>query len=169
MGGCDFYKQYVGTKSPTEAFKELVDDAIYEYGHGGYSGTIKEKDGYRLLSVPSDVNIQDFMLNVTFLTSPVGECCGECCGDKKTKQQANLYGNGCSEKIILQATPTYAYDTPYTQNMGGLSMEKLSHWQQKGRWIVGWWDGTKQVKITRYKRMVMRFSTTSYQKRSCGR
>ena len=35
-------------------------------------------------------------------------------------------------------------------------MEKLSHWQQKGRWIVGWWDGTKQVKITRYKRMIMR-------------
>ena len=49
---------------------------------------------------------------------------------------------------MLQATPTYANLTPYTQNMGGLSMEKLSHWQQKGRWIVGWWDGTKQHKIT---------------------
>jgi len=61
MGGSDFYEQYVGTKSPAEAFKELVDNAIYEYGHGGYSGTIKEKDGYRLLNVPSDANIQDFI------------------------------------------------------------------------------------------------------------
>ena len=41
--------------------------------------------------------------------------------------------------------PTYAYDTPYTQNMGGLSMEKLSHWQQKGRWIVGWWDANGRL------------------------
>ena len=61
MGGSDFYEQYVGTKSPAEAFKELVDDAIYEYGHGGYSGTIKEKDGYTVLNVPSGADIQDFI------------------------------------------------------------------------------------------------------------
>jgi hypothetical protein len=59
MGGCDFRELYVGTKSPAEAFKELVKDAMYEYGHGGYSGTIKEKDGYRMLLVPYGVKTQD--------------------------------------------------------------------------------------------------------------
>jgi len=34
-------------------------------------------------------------------------------------------------------TPTYAYDTPLNINTGGIIMERLSHWQQKGRWIVG--------------------------------
>jgi len=42
-------------------------------------------------------------------------------------------------------------------------MEKLSHWEQKGRWIVGWWDGIKQHKITRYKRMVMRHESYAIQ------
>ena len=60
---------------------------------------------------------------------------------------------------MLQATPTYAYDT----QKGGIIMERLSHWQQKGRWIVGYWDGTKQVKITRYKRMIMRHESYAIQ------
>lgn len=30
-----------------------------------------------------------------------------------------------------------------------------SCWEQKGRWIVGWWDGEKQHKITRYEGMPM--------------
>ncbi len=33
-----------------EAFRTAVADAQYEHGHGGYSGTIAEKDGYVLVA-----------------------------------------------------------------------------------------------------------------------
>lgn len=35
-----------------EAFKAAVDEAIYEYGNGSYSGTIKEKDSFVVISLP---------------------------------------------------------------------------------------------------------------------
>ena len=62
---------------------------------------------------------------------------------------------------MLKTTPTYAYDTP--KNMGGIIMERLSHWRQGDRWVVGYWDGEKQIKITRYKRMVMRHESYAIQ------
>ena len=67
------------------------------------------------------------------------------------------------ENPVLINSPTYAKDVPLNINIGGIIMERLSHWQQKGRWIVGYWDGTKQVKITRYKRMVMRHESYAIQ------
>lgn len=35
-----------------EAFRNLVNEALWEYGHGGYSGTIAEKPGFTLLTPP---------------------------------------------------------------------------------------------------------------------
>jgi hypothetical protein len=42
MGACDFT---VGAKGATakEAFSRAIEDARYERGHGGYTGTIAEK------------------------------------------------------------------------------------------------------------------------------
>jgi hypothetical protein len=55
-GGTDFWTTGRG-KTPEIAFREAVDQAKYEHGHGGYSGTIAEKagDGFVLLRVPAGI------------------------------------------------------------------------------------------------------------------
>ena len=35
-----------------EAYKEVLQDARWEHGHGGYTGTIAEKNGYYLVPKP---------------------------------------------------------------------------------------------------------------------
>jgi len=52
MGGCDFANTGKG-RSAAEVFKQLQDDALYESGHGGYSGTIAEKHGFHPIPQPS--------------------------------------------------------------------------------------------------------------------
>lgn len=49
MGGVGFSDYAEGT-DPKQVFKGLVDRALYENGHGGYSGSIAEKDGFTILS-----------------------------------------------------------------------------------------------------------------------
>lgn len=38
-----------GTRTAQEAFRALQDDARHEYGHNGYTGTIAECDGFRIM------------------------------------------------------------------------------------------------------------------------
>jgi len=52
MGGCSFSVVVEGW-SAESAFDEAVKSAQYEYGHGGYTGTIAEKSGFRLLHPPN--------------------------------------------------------------------------------------------------------------------
>ena len=52
MGGCDFVNGYVGKLSPEDAFNELVESARHSHGHGGYTGTIAEKDGFIMKECP---------------------------------------------------------------------------------------------------------------------
>lgn len=52
MGGTTF-EDYGYGKTPEEAFRSAVADAIYEVGHGGYSGTIAEKDSFTMIEVPA--------------------------------------------------------------------------------------------------------------------
>lgn len=49
MGACDFYESSRET-DPKKAFRSLVDHAQYEYGSGGYSGTIAEKSDFTILT-----------------------------------------------------------------------------------------------------------------------
>lgn len=49
MGACSF-ENTVMNPDVRKAFNHAHDQAQYERGHGGYSGTIAEKDGYRVLS-----------------------------------------------------------------------------------------------------------------------
>jgi hypothetical protein len=51
MGACDFIDYGFG-KTAQEAFVACADEAAYEYGHGGYTGTIAEKHEYVLLPTP---------------------------------------------------------------------------------------------------------------------
>ena len=46
MGACTFDHQWTHTDDPVAAFQEAVADAQWEYGHGGYSGTLAEKGSY---------------------------------------------------------------------------------------------------------------------------
>lgn len=53
MGAETFFVRKIGQyKDANEAFREAVDDAQYEHGHGGYTGTIAEKSGFQMVEVP---------------------------------------------------------------------------------------------------------------------
>lgn len=49
MGSCDFYETGIG-KDVDEAFDKAVKNAQYESGHGGYTGTIAEKNEYIIIN-----------------------------------------------------------------------------------------------------------------------
>lgn len=49
MGASEFEVRTSG-KTPDEAFRRAVEDAQYESGHGGYTGTIAEKSSFKLVT-----------------------------------------------------------------------------------------------------------------------
>lgn len=49
MGAATF-SRYADGADPDAAFDTARDDARHEHGHGGYSGTIAEKDGYLIIT-----------------------------------------------------------------------------------------------------------------------
>ena len=51
MGATTFVTTAKGTTAD-DAFRAATEDARYEYGHGGYTGTIAEKSEYRLFTLP---------------------------------------------------------------------------------------------------------------------
>ena len=55
MGADIFYNRTKGT-SPREVFQQEREHACYEHGHGGYTGTIAEKDGYTMSRKPKDID-----------------------------------------------------------------------------------------------------------------
>ncbi len=62
MGACEFFEIKKGQyKDAREAFNDAVSNAAYEHGHGGYSGTIAEKDSFQMVEVPKGTkDIQKF-------------------------------------------------------------------------------------------------------------
>lgn len=53
MGATTFMFTYKG-KSAKEAFQHAVEDARFEYGNGGYTGTIAEKSSYTMIEIPQE-------------------------------------------------------------------------------------------------------------------
>jgi len=51
MGASEFGTRAKG-KTAREAFKAAQDQAFYDHGHAGYSGTIAEKNGFVIIAVP---------------------------------------------------------------------------------------------------------------------
>ena len=51
MGATNFYCEAEG-KTLSEAFRNAVDEAYYQYGHGGYTGSIAEKSGVSFFDIP---------------------------------------------------------------------------------------------------------------------
>jgi len=95
MGASDFMNIGWG-KSAREVFRELVSDAQYESGHGGYTGTIAEKGSFTLFELPSK------RMDPFKTANKVMECyCGE--GIKKNfkpehRQWASRVSETCSDK-----------------------------------------------------------------------
>jgi len=58
MGACTFVTYSTG-KTAKEAFNKAAEEARYEYGHGGYTGTIAEKDSFTMLPLPEGVKAFD--------------------------------------------------------------------------------------------------------------
>lgn len=50
MGAHDFSQSVIGKNTPQEAYRQAVDDALYEEGHSPYNGTISTTRGFRLLT-----------------------------------------------------------------------------------------------------------------------
>ena len=57
MGAMGFNVIKVGRyNTAQQAFNEAVEDAAYEHGHGGYTGTIAEKNTFRMIDCPPKHN-----------------------------------------------------------------------------------------------------------------
>jgi len=48
-------------KDAKEAFWEAVQDACYQYGHGGYTGTIAEKNAFQMIELPKGKSVEVFI------------------------------------------------------------------------------------------------------------
>ena len=65
MGACEFFVTKRGQyKDAQEAFDEAVNDASYDHGHDGYSGTIAEKNDFQMIECPPRTNPQSFVYNL---------------------------------------------------------------------------------------------------------
>ena len=59
MGACTFMETASGG-SMREAFRSAVEDALYENGHGGYSGSIAEKSAFTEIKLPEGEKPYDY-------------------------------------------------------------------------------------------------------------
>ena len=83
MGAEEFFQVEAG-KDAREAFNRAVEQAQWEHGHGGYSGTLAEKGSFIELRVPSGVEPATFANMVSAywpgsdgsFTDPSPESCG---------------------------------------------------------------------------------------------
>ncbi|WP_181800353.1 hypothetical protein [Streptomyces ipomoeae] len=48
--GSEYFSAYQDGTDVKQAFRDAVENAEYEYGHGGYTGTIAEKDSYKVVT-----------------------------------------------------------------------------------------------------------------------
>lgn len=60
MGACDFFTKAEGNDAK-EAFMNAREEAAWESGHGGYTGTIAEKRDFVMVSVPEGKSPMDYV------------------------------------------------------------------------------------------------------------
>jgi hypothetical protein len=59
--GAEQFRDTAKAKTAEEAFKKLVEEAQYDYGHAGYTGTIAEKPSFRQFTPPDGMTPGEFM------------------------------------------------------------------------------------------------------------
>lgn len=62
--GAETFFQTASGKTAREAFDNAVREALYNYGHAGYTGTIAEKQDYVVIGVPQEVSAEDYALKL---------------------------------------------------------------------------------------------------------
>jgi len=70
MGAVEFYTESAG-RNAREAFDEAVCAARYEHGHGGYTGTIAEKNEFVVVRVPKGLDPQEYARDIVEGVAPV--------------------------------------------------------------------------------------------------
>ena len=58
MGACDFKNFSVG-ENAEQAFRSCVEEAQYDHGHAGYTGTIAEKNDFVMIDLPDSIDKSD--------------------------------------------------------------------------------------------------------------
>lgn len=53
MGAMQF-EHWAEGKDAKDAFNKAIEEAYYDWGHSGYTGTIAEKDSFIMIEVPED-------------------------------------------------------------------------------------------------------------------
>lgn len=63
MGATTFYNSIKKREGQTagQAFNSIREDALYENGQGGYTGTIAEKGGISMSRKPDDIDVIDWV------------------------------------------------------------------------------------------------------------
>ena len=59
MGAEVFYNRAKGT-SAKDCFRDEYENACYEHGHGGYSGTLAEKGSYTMSEKPAEIDADEW-------------------------------------------------------------------------------------------------------------
>jgi hypothetical protein len=58
--GAELFETKESGSTVAEAYSAAVERALWDHGHAGYTGTIAEKDGYRVFTVPASFTAEDF-------------------------------------------------------------------------------------------------------------
>jgi hypothetical protein len=59
--GAEYFTHRATGKTADEAFKKATEQARYDHGHRGYTGTIAEKDDFIMIPLPNSVKPGDFV------------------------------------------------------------------------------------------------------------
>lgn len=95
MGATDFMTTGEG-KTAQDAFDSAVKSAEWEHGHGGYTGTIAEKDSFKMARIPPGIDAKEL---VDYMTGKISH--GEyVSGGKFVKARPDL--SDAAEKVIDQ-------------------------------------------------------------------
>lgn len=62
--GADHFTITSKGKSAKEAFKIAVEEALDEYGHGGYTGSIAEKSDFVMITCPKNIEVMDYVCDL---------------------------------------------------------------------------------------------------------
>lgn len=87
-----------------DAFLTARSWAQYMHGHGGYTGTIAEKDRYSLFEAPADTNVEEFaeMILDASHSSDSLEVLGDLIGEDAARAITDVFNDKWGPAVALQ-------------------------------------------------------------------
>jgi len=74
MGASSFYT-VTEAENAGQAYKTLVQEALYQYGQDPYNGTISTTNGFKMIAIKPDETPRDICLRAEDLAEKWGDCC----------------------------------------------------------------------------------------------